>query len=142
MEDTLTSLYCIVDEFVKEFYPEWEKSLLAQGLRKRRRPSKMTPAEVMTIVIFFHAIRFRDFKTYYTRYVMVHLKKAFPFLPSYSHMVNCMKSVLIPLCAFMQTLSGEKTGIYFIDSMVMKSCHIKREKQHRVFSRFAKKGKS
>jgi len=26
-----------------------------------------------------------------------------------------MKSVLVPLCAFMQTLSGEKTGIYFIE---------------------------
>lgn len=96
----------------------------------------------MTIIIFFHSIRFRDFKTYYTRYVMVHLKKEFPFLPSYSHMVNLMKSVLIPLCAFMQTLSGEKTGIYFVDSTIMKVCHVKREKQNRVFEEFAKKGKS
>ena len=43
---------------------------------------------------------------------------------------------------FIQTLSGEKTGIYFVDSMIMKVCHIKREKQHRVFSDLAKKSKS
>ena len=67
MEDTLIALYCIVDEFVKEFYPEWEKSLLEQGIKKRHRPSQISPAEIMTIIIFFHSIRFRDFKTYYTR---------------------------------------------------------------------------
>ncbi|MBS0350608.1 MAG: hypothetical protein JSR33_05365 [Proteobacteria bacterium] len=44
-----------------------------------------------------------------------------------------LKSVLIPLCVFIQTLSGEKTGIHFIDSLVMKVCHIKRANQHRVF---------
>jgi hypothetical protein len=39
-------------------------------------------------------------------------------------------------------MSAEKTGIYFIDSMLIKVCHIKREKQHRVFKGLAKKGKS
>ncbi|MCD6040201.1 MAG: hypothetical protein K0S27_1601, partial [Gammaproteobacteria bacterium] len=33
MEDTLIVLYCIVDSFCKEFYPEWEKQLLKQGLK-------------------------------------------------------------------------------------------------------------
>lgn len=41
--------------------------------------------------------------------------------------------VLIPLSAFLQTLTGEETGIYFIDSTIIKVCHIKREKQHKVF---------
>ncbi len=87
-------------------------------------------------------MRFRDFKTFYTRYVMIHLQKDFPFLPSYSHMVNLMKSVLVPLCIFVQSLTGEQTGIYFIDSTILKACHIKREKQHRVFNGIAKKAKS
>ena len=85
MEDTLIILFCIVDEFCKEFYPEWEKTLLIQGVRKRCRPSQISPSEIMTILIYFHMLRFRDFKTYYTRYVIPHLKEAFPFLPSYSH---------------------------------------------------------
>lgn len=87
-------------------------------------------------------LRFRDFKTYYTRYVMTHLRDAFPGLVSYSHMVNLLKSILVPLCVFVQSLTGEKTGIYFVDSTILKVCHIKREKQHRVFKGLAKKAKS
>ncbi len=142
MEDNLVVLFCIVDEFCKEFYPEYEKTLIAQGIKKRRRPSRIAPSEIITIFIYFHMMRFRDFKTFYTRYVMIYLRKAFPFLPSYSHMVNLLKSVLVPLCVFVQSLSGEKTGIYFIDSTILKACHIKREKQHRVFEGIAKKSKS
>ena len=142
MEDTLITLFCIVDEFFNEFYPEWEKTLISQGIKKRRRPSKISPSEIMTIFIYFHVLRFRDFKTYYTCYVMPYLKKYFPFLPSYSHMVNILKSILVPMCIFVQSLAGEKTGIYFIDSTILKACHIKREKQHRVFKGIAKKAKS
>jgi hypothetical protein len=87
-------------------------------------------------------LRFRDFKTYYIYYVIPHLKSYFSFLPSYSHIVNLMKSVLVPLCIFIQGLTGEKTGIYFIDSTILKACHIKRERQHRVFNGIAKKAKS
>ncbi len=36
----------------------------------------------------------------------------------------------------------KKTGIYFIDSTLIKVCHIKREKQHKVFDGLAKKSKS
>ena len=142
MEDNLVVLYCIVDQFCKDFYPEWEKTLITQGIKKRRKVSRISPSEIITIIIYFHMLRFRDFKTYYTRYVIPHLKNAFPFLPSYSHMVNLLKSTIVPLCVFLQGLTGEKTGIYFVDSMIIKACHIRREKQHRVFKDIAKKGKS
>ena len=59
MEDTLITLFCIVDEFFNEFYPEWEKTLISQGIKKRRRPSKISPSEIMTIFIYFHVLRFR-----------------------------------------------------------------------------------
>ena len=52
---------------------------------------------------------------------------------SYCRIVSLLKSILIPLCVFIQTLSREKTGIYFIDLLVMEVCHIKRANQHRVF---------
>jgi hypothetical protein len=142
MDDTLLMLFCVVDDFCKEFYPEWEKNLITQGLKKRRTSSRLSPSEIMTIFIYFHMLRFRDFKTYYTRYVVTHLRDAFPGLVSYSHMVNLLKSILVPLCVFVQSLTGEKTGIYFVDSTILKVCHIKREKQHRVFKGLAKKAKS
>ena len=50
-----------------------------------------------------------------------------------------MKSVIIPLCVFVQSLTGEKTAIYFIDATILKACHIKRERQHCVFNGIAKK---
>ncbi len=36
----------------------------------------------------------------------------------------------------------QKTGIYFVDSTLLKACHIKREKQNKVFAGIAKKSKS
>ena len=142
MENTLIELFCAVDDFCKIFYPKWGKYLIEEGLKKRQTLSRLTPGEIMTIVIYFHIIRFRDFKTYYIRYVLIYLQKAFPELVSYSHMVNLLKTILVPLCVFLQTLRGEKTGIYFVDSMIMRACHIKREQQHRVFYGLAKKAKS
>ena len=37
---------------------------------------------------------------------------------------------------------GQYTGISFIDSTPIRSSHIKREKQHKTFKEFARKGKS
>ena len=39
-------------------------------------------------------------------------------------------------------MKKEKTGIYFIDSTILKICHIKREKQNKVFKGIARKSKS
>jgi len=142
MEDNVTVLYCVVDDFCKAFYPVWESHLLSEGLKKRRRKTRLSPSELMSIVIYFHVAGFRNFKTYYVTYVQKYLGAAFPNLISYSHFVNHVKSILVPLCIFAQSLKGEKTGIYFVDSLLLKVCHIKREKQHRVFKGLAKKSKS
>lgn len=142
MENNLTVLYCVVDDFCKEFYPVWESHLLSEGLKKRRKKTRLSPSELMSIVIYFHVAGFRNFKTYYVTYVQKYLQEAFPNLISYSHFVNHLKSILVPLCIFAQSLKGEKTGIYFVDSLLLKVCHIKREKQHRVFKGLAKKSKS
>ena len=66
----------------------------------------------------------------------------FPDMVSYPRFVAIMKSVMMTLCAFIQTLTGEKTGICFVDSTLLKVCHIKREKQNKMFKGLAKKSKS
>ena len=53
-----------------------------------------------------------------------------------------MKSLLVPLCSFIHILAGEKTGVYFIDSTLLRACNIKREKQNKVFAGLARKSKS
>lgn len=142
MEDTLLVLYCFVDDFWKSYGSLWEKTCIESGTKKRNRAGQLSPSEIMTIYIHFHQSHYRDFKNYYLHYVSTHLRKHFPGLVSYSRFVSLIKSVVVPLCAFSQSLCGEKTGIYFVDSMHIKACHIRREKQHRVFKDIAKKAKS
>lgn len=142
MEDTLIILFTLVDDFSKEFIPEWEKHLLTQGLIKRRRSCQLSPSEIMTIYIHFHQSHYRDFKNYYTGYVCQYLKHLFPGLVSYNRFVALIKTILVPLCFFLQSFTGEKTGIYFVDSTPIKVCHIKRERQHKVFKGLAEKSKS
>jgi len=142
VEDTLVSLYCLVDEFCQEFLPSWQHHLLEHRLMKRRREGQLSTAEIITIVVHFHQSHYRTFKHYYLDYVHRHLRYLFPKLLSYTRFVAIMKSVIVPLGFFLQTLKGEETGIYFIDSTLLKACHIKREKQHKVFEGIAKKAKS
>jgi hypothetical protein len=142
MNDTLTELYSVVDDFCQLFLPVWQRHLIENKLKKRNRQGKLRISEVITILIHFHQMRFRDFKTYYEKYVKVYLKHLFINLVSYTRFLELIKESLVPFCMFTQSLSGEHTGIYFVDSLLIKSCHIKREKQHRVFKGLAKKSKS
>jgi hypothetical protein len=142
MEDTLLILYCVVDEFCREFMPLWEKHLLSHRLKKRLRRNELSAAELMTIAIHFHQSHYRTFKHYYLCYVKKHLTPYFPRLVSYERIVSLMKSVIVPLSALLNSLRGEQTGIYFVDSLLIKACHIKREKQHKVFKDIAKKARS
>ena len=138
----IVELYSVVDDFCKIFMEKWEAKMLSDGVKKRNRLGKMNVSEMMTIVIFFHQSNNRNFKNYYLGLISEHYKNYFPDLLSYPRFVSIMKSILVPLCSFVQSLSGEKTGIYFIDSTLLKACHIKREKQNKVFAKLARKSKS
>lgn len=140
--DNLIVLFCLVDDFCRLFVPLWNTHLLTSGCKKRNKPCRLSFSEIMTIFIYFHQMRFRDFKTYYLKYVMVHLRELFPRLVSYNRFVELLKSVLVPLCFFVQSFSSQKTGIYFVDSTMIKACHIKRKNQHKVFKELAQKSKS
>lgn len=96
----------------------------------------------MTIMIHFHQSRYRDFKSYYTQYVQLHLRSEFPNLVSYERFVALMPSVLIPLCAYLISCYGRCSGISFIDSTPIAVCHNRRIASHHVFEGIAQRGKS
>ena len=123
MEESLIVLFCLVDDFCQQFIPDWEKQLITNGLKKRRREGQLSLSEIMTIYIHFHQSHYRDFKNYYLHHVSRHLCHLFPKLISYSRFISMVKISIIPLCIFTQTLTGEETGIYFIDSTIIKVCH-------------------
>lgn len=139
--NNLVETYCDVDDFCKLFISEWEKTLITDGERKRRRAKRMTPAEIMTIIISFHQSNHRDFKNYYLGYVSKYLKEEFPSLLSYTRFIEVMPSVIIPLSSYLTTRLGKPTGIAFVDSTKISVCHIIRAKRNRVFEGVAKHGK-
>ncbi len=128
--------------FTQIMLPELDKVSLPNPGRKKKRSSKLSFAEIMTIIIHFHQSHFRDFKTYYTKYVMIYLHKEFPTLVSYNRFVELMPSVLVLICLFIYFQSKLTSGIYFIDSTVLSVCHHKRASSNRVFKGLAKKSKS
>jgi hypothetical protein len=95
----------------------------------------------MTLLIAFHNSGFRDFKTYYTRYVCQHWQDYFPELVSYTRMLKLLQTALVPLCTYMKQRRAKTTGIAFIDSTTLKVCHNLRIPRHKVFANEAQRGK-
>jgi hypothetical protein len=139
---SILDLFCSVDDFWQQFGANWEASLLAGGIKRRRRASQLAPSEIMTLVIWFHQSHYRTFKAYYTEYVQVHLRAEFPGLVSYNRFVELLPRVLLPLTAYLHTQLGRCTGLSFIDSTKLAVCHNARIGQHRVFAGWAKRGKT
>lgn len=74
--------------------------------------------------------------------MQVYLRSEFPKLVSYNRFVELLPSVLVPLCAYLQSCYGECTGISFIDSTPVRVCHNRRIGRHRVFAQVAQRGKN
>lgn len=139
---SLLELFCHVDTFCETFLPQWDQTLRTHGQRVRRRAGQLAPSEVMTILIHFHQVRFRDFKTYYVVYVLGHLRREFPHAVSYQRFVELIPNIIGPLCAYLQTCFGACTGVSFVDSTPLAVCHNRRIPHHRVFRDLAQRGKT
>ena len=137
----LVETYCDVDDFSKLFFPSWQRILLENGEIKRRRACRLSPSEVMTIIIHFHQSHYRDFKNYYLHYVCRQLKAYFPELLSYTRFLALMPSVVVPMCSYLTAKLGKPTGIQFVDSTKIEVCHIIRAKRNKVFEGVAHHGK-
>ena len=141
--DKLTEIFCTVDDFCLEFNKAKDGHVLAKDSRKKSRNRKfcMSDSEVITILIFFHAGQFRNLKHFYINYVRVHLRKEFPQSVSYNRFVELQRKAALPMAIFLKTCClGSCTGVSFIDSTPLRACHIKRERQNRVFKGIATKG--
>ena len=132
---------CSVDDFCQVFLPFWERKLLQDGSKKRRRAGQLSVSEIMTIIIHFHQSHYRNFKAYYTEHVCQHLRSEFPNLVSYERFVILMPSVLGPLSAYLKSLYGRCHGISFIDSTALLVCDNHRIHNHKVFAWLAQRGK-
>lgn len=139
-ELNLTELYCIVDDFSKEFQSQSLNFKLIGN--PTNRPRRMSMGEVITIVLAFQNSGFRTFKDFYSSFVCRQLKSYFPQLVSYSRFVRLMAEASFPIYCFWLGMRGQCTGITFLDSTILTSCHIKRAARHKTMANIAKKGKS
>jgi len=70
------------------------------------------------------------------------LRYLFPNLVSYSQFVRLTQEAFFPMFCFIKEHLGVCTGISFIDSTVLTSCHVKRATSHKTFKNQAKWGKT
>lgn len=138
--DKITDLFCITDEFCKNFEKTTASFLI--GNKPKRKP-RMSTAEVITIYYLFHLSGFRCFKHFYIFYVQKHMQNEFPETVSYNQFVELMQSVLLPMTMFAKTCClGNCTGISFVDSTPIRVCKNKRISRNKVFKDVATTGKS
>lgn len=138
---SLLELFVSVDDFCQVFLPVWERKLLEDGSKLRRRAGQLSVSEMMTIIIYFHQSHYRNFKAYYTEHVCQHLRAEFPKLVSYERFVILMPSVLGPLSAYLKSLYGRCHGISFLDSTALCVCDNHRIHNHKVMAGLAERGK-
>jgi hypothetical protein len=139
----ITEIFYLCDEFSKEFEKKVKNYRLQPDNEKKHRnkPNRLSDSEVMTILITFHLSGTRNLKHFYLFYVCKHLQNDFPKTVSYNRFVELQQRIALPLVLFLKICRmGKCTGISFIDSTTLKVCHIKRERQNRVFNGLAAKG--
>ena len=143
--DKIPEIFCIIDDFCNEF----DTVIKGHGLgekkaaKSRNRTFVMSDSEVITILILFHSMGYKNLKHFYTQYVQIHLKNEFPHTVSYNRFVELQKKVAVIMVLFLKMRAlGACTGVSFIDSTRLEVCHAKRERSNKTFKGIATKGKS
>ena len=143
IEDKVTEIFCMADDFCKFFDAMTIKyTLKPTRKRKYHRNSTMSKAEVILIMILFHDSGYRCFKHFYLEKICKHLRHLFPNVVSYNHIVELEREVAIPLTLFIKkVLLGKCMGISFVDSTPLRVCKNQRIHIHKVFKGIAQRGK-
>jgi hypothetical protein len=139
----LEEIFCLVDDFCKHYEAEIKKISLPEPNGKARRNRKYTLdwSEVMTILVAYQTSCFKNFKRFY-KYAEEKLRGYFPKLVSYNRFVELEKHVGFPLGLLIKFLTGEKNGVYFIDSTKLAVCDNKRIFNHKTFKTSTLRGKN
>lgn len=138
----LTLLFCDVDDFYKEFFLRKQTNRIEDGKRHRNRNKRLSPSEIMTILIYFHASGYRNFKHFYINHVIGNLTGMFPHLLSYNRFVAIIPTVLLPMCSYLYSRFDVQTGISYVDTTKIGVCGNKRISRNKVFKGVAKIGRT
>lgn len=144
--DKITDIFCIVDDFCKEYSQEiksHKKLPDTRSKKSRNRKHEMSDSEMITTLILYHLGSSKNFKHFYLFYIGVYLRTDFPKQLSYNRFIAIEHKVFVPMMLFLNIVCfGECTGISFVDSTKISVCHNKRIFNYKTFDGFAKRGKS
>lgn len=143
LDDKVIEIFIEIDDFCIDFEQQIQIFRLnAPNKLVRNRKSKLSDSEIMTILICFHQSHYTNFKAFYLEMVSRYWTDMFPDLVTYQRFNQIQHKVMIPMMVYLKNHAlGLSRGINFVDSTAIKVCHIKREKQHKVFKELASKGK-
>lgn len=141
MKIDITTLFVCLDDFCK-LYESSIKSKALPSCKMRQRQGYLSLSEMLLIEILYHFSHYKNFKYFYIHDILGRHRDKFAKLPCYDRFVSSKKQLFMPLTILLQSLGGEKTGLYFADSTSLKVCHNKRINRHKVFEGLAARGKS
>ena len=141
MEESTLALFCCLHDFARMF-SDWERHKLIPSDRQRRRAGLLSLAEMLLIMVLFHTSPYKTFKAFWFDGLQHKYRPYFNELPSYERFVALMPRLLLPSYLLVHWFSGERSGIYFVDSTKLAVCHNARGRQHKVFRRMAQWGRS
>jgi hypothetical protein len=98
-QDKITEIYCIADDFCKEYAKEISKRQILpdEGKKHHNRSCEMSDSEIMTILLLFHFGTFKNFKHYYLHFICIYLRKEFPKRLSYNRFVEIERRIFVPM---------------------------------------------
>ena len=134
-----TTIFTIVDDFCKS-YEDWISHKLLISGKQRNRSGKLSLSESISIIIFYHFSPYKNFKLYYEYTVTGGTLFTNP--PCYDRFIQIIPSLFLPVMIMLHYLSGNKTGLYYVDSTYFGVCKNIRISSHKTFKGLATRGHS
>ena len=138
----ILQLFCEIDDFLLVFEKLYQRRALPGAKRRRRRATRLSQSEVMTILVMYHQSGYKNLKAFYLEEITRHYQSEFPDLCSYQRFVQLQSRCVMPLYFYLLAKRGANTGISFIDATALKVCHNLRIPSHKVFRGSATRDKS
>jgi hypothetical protein len=112
MTHQLTTVFCEIDDFCKELDKYAQHHLLPGKIKGWRGPAcSLAISEIMTILVMFQMVRFRDFKIFDEGFLQPYWRSYFPRLPGYHHFISLIKRAIFHMTLFTQI---RKTNRYLL----------------------------
>ena len=142
--NTLLSSFCSAVSMILQNFRRVVWHHLIDTGHKRLRPGKLSPDEMLFIIVLFHVSSFKNFKTFCHFGVNHKCDDYSRNLPSYDHFVTLMPGLVLPLCAVLQYFSAlaVKNRHPFFWPSKFAVCHNKRICRSKFFNGIAKGGHS